>query len=907
MNIKKIVLPILIFALSVHLICYGADIGVSNNDDIFEMAEHHNALRFLEQLNILSGLESKKPNDTVSRAEFTALSVRCLNVACTNEGGAFEDVTKGTPFADEINTAHSLNLIGGISQAEFAPDSAISTEQAIKISVCALGYESLAIVKGGYPYGYMQVANSSKLLLGIDTSNSFLLWKDAVLLIFNTLNADIITASGIIDNDIIYKQTPGACLLNKNFKLEKISGIVESVGAVSLRSDYVYSSEQITVNSITMKNLMEDAEYLLGKYSDVWYDKELGTAVCAYVHTFNTQVTLDASSTEEKNNIITNYLSGEEKAYKLDDSFIFVKNGRLTRSEEIVFSDDNGELTLIDNNGDSKYDVCLAEYGETAIIQSIDRLSKKLFFANALSSGKRFITLADDNNCYYDIKLYDNDATSSIDFEDLKTAMVATIYASSDETYFKIAASGKTIKGSMEEKTDSACKIKGNEYQLTSYFKENFSLAVLGTTYTFLLDHNDKIVAVSSSDSSNIKYGYLIGAYTKSGIEQTVMLKLLTENNQKVICTLSDKIVLNGETVFSNDDKVTKAIKNGNYPRYQIIRYKEANNEIVMIDTAENAPSGYDTNGNKITLDDKYNSEKAQNDSLTKFVDKKNVWIRSGGQAFPYFVFGSTTKLFAVPRTLLTNPNQNFDDELFRITTFNWSIDTKNKTVDAYDYDENFYPRIVVAYTMASGVGAESLETPSAHKAPEIVEKVTDVVIEDGEKTKCIYTYDGATFRQYYINPSLTDDFIQADLIPLPGDIIRPNTDIDGYLNGIEFDVRFDSSLKKPVYSTNMASSNFANALSYIIGDVYRHTEKSISIYSANAPAVTNVTGPDDDLYTFRLSSAINYIIFDCETLSARPAKYTDIMSIKTSGEGNASLAVINLHYGEPNCVFIYK
>ena len=51
-----------------------------------------------------------------------------------------------------------LSMLQGNGDGSFSPEEETTAEQAIKILVCALGYEPMAEEKGGYPTGYLTVA-----------------------------------------------------------------------------------------------------------------------------------------------------------------------------------------------------------------------------------------------------------------------------------------------------------------------------------------------------------------------------------------------------------------------------------------------------------------------------------------------------------------------------------------------------------------------------------------------------------------------------------------------------------------------------------------------------------------------------------------------------------------------------
>ncbi len=121
----------------------------------------------LSQYGVISGYTdgSFRPEQSVTRAEFAKMIV----VASNNEFLAFQDTGFGDVEADSwalsyIGVAKQLGIINGTAADSFAPQGKVSLEQAVKMTVSALGYEQEASQKGGYPSGYIAVARELKLL-----------------------------------------------------------------------------------------------------------------------------------------------------------------------------------------------------------------------------------------------------------------------------------------------------------------------------------------------------------------------------------------------------------------------------------------------------------------------------------------------------------------------------------------------------------------------------------------------------------------------------------------------------------------------------------------------------------------------------------------------------------------------
>lgn len=127
------------------------------------------AIQKLVEKNIINGYEDNtfKPEQTITRAEFTAIIARWKNVDEQVE----ENPVTGFPDVDNqevywakkyIRAIKDLNIINGFEDGTFRPNEPVTYEQAIKMVVASLGYKDLA-----WPQGWIDMANQKALLTDV--------------------------------------------------------------------------------------------------------------------------------------------------------------------------------------------------------------------------------------------------------------------------------------------------------------------------------------------------------------------------------------------------------------------------------------------------------------------------------------------------------------------------------------------------------------------------------------------------------------------------------------------------------------------------------------------------------------------------------------------------------------------
>lgn len=172
---KKFKISTLLFAL---VIAFNICTVNAAFPDVGKNTSYEKAVSKLNEMGIITGDENGNfnPNKSITRAEFATIICRFQNLTdivniyeLMDKYSEFEDVPK-THWANRyILVAQENGIINGYGNNRFGPSDKVTVEQSLKMIVCALGYEDLAIEKGGYPDGYLTVAKE----LGIDKKCSF--------------------------------------------------------------------------------------------------------------------------------------------------------------------------------------------------------------------------------------------------------------------------------------------------------------------------------------------------------------------------------------------------------------------------------------------------------------------------------------------------------------------------------------------------------------------------------------------------------------------------------------------------------------------------------------------------------------------------------------------------------------
>lgn len=138
--------------------------------------------------------KSKLDDDTpLLRGEVVSAVLKIMGIESKSaEEAVFTDVPLDGQWADIVYTAYSLNVVNGQGDGTFAPNEEATFTQAVKMLVCALGYDPAAKANGGYPAGYMFQGTKIGLTKGIASkSDALVTAKQFTELLYNALDIPV--------------------------------------------------------------------------------------------------------------------------------------------------------------------------------------------------------------------------------------------------------------------------------------------------------------------------------------------------------------------------------------------------------------------------------------------------------------------------------------------------------------------------------------------------------------------------------------------------------------------------------------------------------------------------------------------------------------------------------------------
>lgn len=900
MKTKRIVSLILCLMLLVSTVtCVYAKTD-AQNDSRFD-----NRCSFLKSLGVEAACFDSA-NQGVTRSRFTAMAMSLMPVSSTDEiSDAYIDVDSSTEYAGAIAAAQKNGIISVGFDRRFNPQNVITYNEAIKITVAALGYSQLADVWGGYPHGYLRVAAS--LDIDIVSDGGEVSASDACDIIYSAFFAPVLIVEGITGGEVTYTRDSSRNVLTEYYHLHEVRGLVTSAGHSSLRSNYLFQSGIMEINGRSYKCDISDVGAYTGYEVSAWLDSDKHIKCIEKSQSSVTHI-IKADDISDYSDLTLYVWNGQkEKKFSVDPGYAFVRNGSAMDAKKEDFLIADGELVLIDNNGDNRYDVIKSAEVKYLFVNNTDAEGRIYDINRASFANGSFITCNEGLEYYCDISVYDEDSgtITSGKLSDIAVNTVLSVRENEDGTYSEVTLSDVNINGTVEEISEESLTIGGVSYIKTDYFKTYYPSVTAGDNGTFFVSADGKLVGYSKTADSSMKYAYLMDVNVNSGMEQSIMIKVLESSGNISVYPLAQKIRLDDKTYDLSDDTVKNALinKDSGYARYGLIKYSTSKDGVIIaIDTPDKAFDGS-------SPEDVFSASRSAQSSFRQYMDKEKFWYKYYAKtAVGNFNFGSTI-IFRVPQGIAENPECKFNDNFFKVADISYMKDDHRCIADSFDYNADYQPAAIVLYDISGGGTGSVVEEIPGHYAPTwLVDEVSDSVNPDGEYTTKLTLYNGTTYKEKYISSDLNSKYISEGKIPGPGDIVRICEVSDDIISGLLIDVDYNPSDKslKINYTNSGMSKELHAYLTYMKGTAFSATAGSFALRADEIPSIGSfINVPYQNLFVFK-SSDNSAACFDTTTDRAVPSYVKDIAGSLVS-ETNAERVVVKMSSGTFQTVFIYK
>jgi len=835
------------------------------------------AVQLLSALNIMRGYPDGDfmPGESITRAEFATVIARILGGAVPASNRSFDDVQPSHWAYDAIETAAGLGIVQGVESGIFKPDSTITTPQVIKMLVSALGYGETAESLGGYPSGYQKTAIKLELYEDVTLSGGEAITRGEIAqLVYNALDCDIMRVMGTDEytTGIAYD---GQTVLTEYLHLTKGKGIVTGVSGTNLtdvnrRKDTTY----LEIDSVPYYSEIPNLASYLGYDVEFYYDNDetdRPEVVAIIITSRNHTLTLDASELIDIQDFELTYGQEKEEDVRLSEDMDVIYNGVARRVYDYAdLLPASGQVTLIDNNGDSSYDVYIVFAIKNYVVSWVNVNKKTVYTKDA--AGSLSLDMEEDR-----ISITDKTTGAEVQLDALAEWNILSVMESTNtegQKCYTVIVSDELIRGQLVEKDENYLTIAGRRVEAA----ENFDVESIevGAKGFFYLDAVGKLAAFNGDATPGEQYGFLRATSETNGLDKKLQFRIFTQEGKFETFARSKTFSFNGDTTMTNAEIQAELLTTGfNETEAQPVYYVVNGSGLI---------TEMETTAGTLRLD--YDPAAGIGPSP---INTGGYYLNAAEVFDALFAYGTETTMIKLP----PSGTLSAENEYRLLTSGDLSKTTYYNRLKVYDVTEQNIAKLIV-FTSGGDVSAANNYNFF------LVDSLVSAINEDGDILyKVSGIYQGKE-KSYFIGedvPVVKSDFKQGTVMSLAftGEEIS-DYEIKFFAEGKpeeapEFSVSpLPSECQDAVSSTGIMGKCF---LGY--GTVTSNKEGLMTITFAGT---TGESGSSHNHLLVRTSSLQRIYRYDSELEQVSVGTVKDILDEQTVGAEDASKVLITADSG---------
>lgn len=685
---------------------------------------------FLTSLDIMQNdSEDEFGSDRLfTRGEFASLMCDIIGIVPDEIGDdipLYADLTSNCKCAPYVIPMIEGGYMTLDAEGKFWPNAPVSLEDALRAFVILQGGKILLD-----NYTPVEVANRVGILDGITVSSSELTKGQVALLLYETLHTEYYQQT-VYGSTQEYEQDADYLVL------ENIYGIVYGTGVVTGENgtDFMDVNDNLTEGRIMINNVIYEGKLndkYLGYTVNYYYtqsseDEKIRELVYIAKDADENEVITIASNmiksvSETELVYWTDESASKTKAVKLPGSLDFVYNGVANpawSSSDLIF--DHGYVTLINNDGDGKYDVVIVDSYDFIVVGYSDATNYRIYD----QYNANVLDLSDPGISY---SIYQKDG-KKISFErGLKVNRLLAVKQSKNTEGTKIIELTQwdtPISGDIEMISDKTITIGENELKISDALYDTLDgdIIKLGRRVAAYL-WNGEVVRIQKPDSSGERpnAAYLVNAGKEStGLDSGLMFRVARQSALFEDLNGAEKITIDGVPYKDSDDILTYLAESAklsyysaDFPYAQPVQvWVNSENEVYKIDTLT-YKSTYEEEAETMV-------SKVAVESMRYSVPNRSMYV-SGKLKF---TVPASSTVYWVPI------NKRYDEDFYG-KVIGGGFGDNSYTVEALFMQENFEAEAVYVYYYP-------ISTVAGNASPVIIERLTKTLNDEGDEVTKLY------------------------------------------------------------------------------------------------------------------------------------------------------------------------
>ncbi len=879
MKLKRIISLALVLAICMSSAAFAATIDeVLDND--FKTQVDYAADIYKYDMDLIGGKveeeeeEEEIPVEVLKHERAVKIMSALGLMSFRNDGFFYEDeIIKVDDFCKIVDA------VLGMSD-EYQTKANITHKDILDVIIKALGYDYMS------EKSIMEKVYRQNILKGITYNpEKYATRGEVARLFYNALSTPVMEIASA-GNNITYTSSEDNTLLTYIFGLEEIEGLVTAANGVGIYSNKELNKGYIEINRGTFYlDTAVDTTSLLGKKVYGLFDANNEEKILFLAEDVVKQsVVVSFDEIKQNGDVLSWEIDGVKGKANISSIKNVSYNGTAYMGSDKLSEIKSGEGTvLFAASSGNTYDIAVINKYETFVVEKASARDNKIYFADGRAfDEKPYIDLSEKVNPYICATLNGKTA-NPIDF---KTGTVVSV-VSNGKGYVRIDASDKYVKGEITEiaETDSslgdALFIKNNYYLVSPSYQESIKNGAklpqleLGLSNIYALNALGHIAYAGTVANENagtvqptFKYAFLKTIAIEDGFEQSIAIRVFTQDGTWNNYTIANKVVIDGieKTTFADISSALTTIQK--QVEGTLIRYKlNTKKEISFIDTKIMNPEEAN-DADAISLTD---------EAIDQEVDIE--WNK--GKTFLQKKYGilSDTLIFYQPSDAEDESNYSIMKQK--------DLKTGKATFNFYNLDDFHYA------SLALYQGKLKASFP-ANDRYFVITSVMNAVNEKGEEVYKIKGLDSVNTAEQWVHKEYetsTKVFSRTDrrtsqeveYVPKVGDFVQCSVDGNGKVNGLNPLALADEMLVDGRDYYMHYYYNYPSQNDYAIGEVMKAETKrnlvlfrTFNSYLTAAPTTAVQIGTNTDTYSAQVNRVV---IFDSATQTAEIASLNDLVA----------------------------
>lgn len=645
-SLKKVFTILLVFAMLVTTVGITAFADTQFSDIADSKVEV--AVDKLVAYGIITGYEDGtfRPDNQITRAEFAAIVTRMKGVADslpTDAVTGFADLDNDSSRAwarPYVQAAVNLGIINGFEDGTFRAGEPVTYEQAVKMLVCAVGYEVVA--KSEYnkllatnpnnvtwSSGYIAAANKHFITKGVITAQVTQPASRGIVAVLTSNSLEVPELEKDENGNLTKPEdgeTQGTNITISGTVIETYyTGLKDDETGLAENEITIYNSEDgeetYTLAASYAKTI--DLDAYIGRRVDAYYDNIEGEITSMKLRSTSSTIIDEADITNiVDNNTIKYTTNGTNTKTQSLSGHTLIVNGKYVETYDFENEFKNGTIEIFSANGK---EIAKIDSYKLYVVNSFDKTNEKIYTKYGAGTYEFPARKIDKPEIYvksgsnYNLTAFDSLSLSAYDVINFQEAPDADGPSFTRMYVTKGSKSGKVTK-QIGDGNGRKVILDGDTMYLTNQYDEfrtNYPSGdgidevppfELSESYTYYLDYTGQIAAVkysASAQTGNWAYGYVIDAGEDENGDPAV--KIFTSGGSTTVYKLKDTVKFDGEKKKADvaisllEESVYSVTGVATSDYGQPVRYSLSSNKIDAIDTVEVGEGG---TGDSLTLDD---------------------------------------------------------------------------------------------------------------------------------------------------------------------------------------------------------------------------------------------------------------------------------------------------------------